>query len=100
MAASKFQNIADEAISAGDSAIFIIAQMTAFHIEAENAEHIMDAVNEASNNFSASSADLANNLGNASAALPVGNNYNIWRPGRLWAALGKVCEVSWQKSIG
>lgn len=39
-----YQNVSDEAISAGDSASFIIAQMTAFGIEAENASHIIDAV--------------------------------------------------------
>ena len=42
--ASMYQNVSDEAISAGDSASFIIAQMTAFGIEAENASHIIDAV--------------------------------------------------------
>lgn len=42
--ASMYQNVSDEAISAGDSASFIIAQMTAFNIEADNAIHIIDAV--------------------------------------------------------
>ena len=41
---SMYQNISDEAVSAGESASFIIAQMVAFGIEAENAEHIIDAV--------------------------------------------------------
>lgn len=68
-----FQNVADEEISAADSASFIIAQMTAFGIEAENAQHIIDAVNETSNQFSVSSADLANSLGNMSAAMAAGN---------------------------
>ena len=79
--ASMYQNVSDEAISAGDSASFIIAQLTAFGdtmsgftSEAEKAQHVIDAVNEVANNFSVSSADLANNLGNASAALAVGNN--------------------------
>ena len=44
--ASMYQNVSDEAISASDSASFIIAQMTAFNIEAENASHIIDSVNE------------------------------------------------------
>lgn len=44
--ASMYQNVSDEAISAADSASFIIAQMVAFGIEAENAEHIIDSVNE------------------------------------------------------
>ena len=53
--------MADEEISAADSASFIIAQMKAFNIEAENAEHILDAVNEVSNNFAVSSSDLNRN---------------------------------------
>lgn len=69
-----FQNVADESLSAGDSASFIIAQMKAFGIEADNAIHIVDAVNDVSNNFAVSSGDLATNLGNMSAALAVGNN--------------------------
>ena len=44
--ASLYSNIADEQISAGESANFIIAQMVAFGIEAENALHIVDSVNE------------------------------------------------------
>lgn len=41
---TEYQNVADEALSAGESANFIISQMKAFNIEAENAEHIIDAV--------------------------------------------------------
>ena len=44
LVASTFQNVADESISAGEAASFLIAQMTAFNIEAENSEHIIDAV--------------------------------------------------------
>ena len=72
--ATTFQNVSDEAISAGDSASFIIAQMKAFGIEAGNAEHIIDAVNAVSNNYAVSSGQLAKTLGNMSAALSVGNN--------------------------
>lgn len=42
--AEKYRNIADEEISAGESASFIIAQMKAFNVEADQAEHIIDAV--------------------------------------------------------
>ncbi|MBQ0088562.1 MAG: phage tail tape measure protein [Prevotellaceae bacterium] len=42
--AAMYQNIADEEISAGDSASFIIAQMKAFNIEAQDSVHIIDAV--------------------------------------------------------
>ena len=72
--ATTFQNVSDEAISASESASFIIAQMKAFGIEAGNAEHIIDAVNAVSNNYAVSSGQLAKTLGNMSAALSVGNN--------------------------
>ena len=71
--AEKYRNIADEEISAGESASFIIAQMKAFNIEAGQAEHIIDSVNEVANNFSVSSADLATNLGNMSAIMAINN---------------------------
>ena len=74
LVATMYQNVADESISAADSAGFIIAQMKAFNIEAENATHIIDAVNEISNNYAVSSSDLANNLGKVSSALAVGGN--------------------------
>ena len=44
--ASLYQNIADEQITAGDSADFIISQMKAFNIEADDAESIINKVNE------------------------------------------------------
>ena len=70
-----YQNVSDEAISAGDSASFIIAQMVAFGIEAENASHIIDAVNETANQFSVSSGQLANSLGIVSStASAMGNS--------------------------
>lgn len=73
--ASMYQNVSDEAISASDSASFIIAQMVAFGIEAENAEHIIDSVNEVANNFAVSSGQLANSLGIVSStASAMGNN--------------------------
>ena len=39
--ATVFQNVSDEAISAGDSASFIISQMIAFGIEAKDAQSII-----------------------------------------------------------
>lgn len=69
-----FQNVADDELSAGEASNFIISQMKAFGIEASNASHIVDAINEVSNNFAVSSSDLSTNIGKASAALAVGNN--------------------------
>lgn len=56
--ASLYQNIADEEINAGEAANFIISQMKAFNLTADDAMHIIDAVNEVSNNTAVSSADL------------------------------------------
>ena len=76
-----YSNIADEEINAGDAASFIIAQLKAFNLEAEdatktleNAQHVIDSVNEVSNNFAVSSADIANNLGIASAVMANAGN--------------------------
>lgn len=73
--AALYSNIADEQISAGESANFIIAQMVAFGIEAENALHIVDSVNEVANTFSVSSGQLAGSLGVVSStAAAMGNS--------------------------
>ena len=44
--AEMYRNIADEEISAGESASFIIAQAKAFNFTADESMHIIDAVNE------------------------------------------------------
>ena len=73
--ATVFQNVSDEAISAGESASFIISQMIAFGIEAENAQSIIDKVNETANKFSVSSGDLSKALGIvASTSSAMGNS--------------------------
>lgn len=64
-----YQNVADEAVSAGDAASFMISQMTAFDIGADSALHIVDAVNAVSNAFSVSSADISNNMGVMSSVM-------------------------------
>ncbi len=72
--ASLYQNVADEALTAGESANYIISQLKAFNLEVSDSQHLVDALNEVSNNFAVSSSDLGNNLGKVSAALAVGNN--------------------------
>lgn len=76
---SMFQNVADETISAGDSAGFIISQLIAFNQTtgdvAANATHIIDSVNEVANSFSVSSGDLSKALGIvASSSGAMGNS--------------------------
>lgn len=73
--ATMFQNVSDEAISAGESASFIISQMIAFGIEAKDAQSIIDKVNETANKFSVSSGDLSKALGIvASTSSAMGNS--------------------------
>lgn len=75
--ATLFQNIADSELSAGDAASFIVSQLKAFNMTASQSEHIIDAVNEVSNNFAVSSTDIATGLSKTSSGMAVlGNNYN------------------------
>lgn len=71
--ASMYQNVADVELTAGEAANFIVSQMKAFNMTAQGSEHIVDAVNEVSNKFAVSSADIATNIGKASAAMATGN---------------------------
>lgn len=72
---SMFQNVADEAISAGDSASFIISQLIAFNKTADEAINIVNEINAVSNSFSVSSADLSQALGIvASTSSAMGNS--------------------------
>ncbi len=63
---SMFQNVADESISTGDAAQFLISQLIAFNQNtgdvAGNAMHIVDALNEVANNFAVGTGDLATGL--------------------------------------
>lgn len=71
--ASMYRNVADAEISAGDAANFIISQLKAFNLDASQAEHVVDAVNNVSNKWAVSSVDIATNIGKASAAMAQGN---------------------------
>lgn len=62
-------NISDGTISAADSANMIISVMKAFNMEAEETTHIIDALNEVSNNYAISSGDLSDSLAKSSAVL-------------------------------
>lgn len=61
-----FQNVADETISAGDSAEFLISQLIAFNQTtgdvAGNAMHIADSLNQVANSFAVGTGDLATGL--------------------------------------
>jgi TP901 family phage tail tape measure protein len=73
--AAMFSNVADEEISAADSASFIISQLIAFNKEADEAISIIDSVNEVANSFSVNSGDLATALKVvASSSAAMGNS--------------------------
>lgn len=70
-----FTNVADEAVTASESADMIIAQLIAFGLEAEDAMMVIDQINELSNQYSVSSGDLADSLGVvASTSAAMGNS--------------------------
>lgn len=75
--AELYRNIADEEITAGESASFIISQMKAFNNEStEFAEHTINAVNSVSNQMAVSSSDITTALTKTSSAMSVlGNSY-------------------------
>lgn len=73
---SMFQNVADTAITAGESASFVNSQMKAFSMTTEDAEHIISAVNEVANNFALGTNDLAQALQiSASGIAVLGNSF-------------------------
>ena len=72
--ATMFQNIADEAVSAGDSASFINSQMKAFNFTANEAIHVLDAVNEVANNFAVSSGDISIALPKVASTMALAGN--------------------------
>ena len=72
-----YRNIADEAISSGESANFIISQMKAFSNDTEEfALHTINAINNVSNNMAVSSSDISEALSKTSSAMgALGNTY-------------------------
>ena len=72
--ASLYQNIADEELSASDAASVLISQMKAFKLQAKDAEHVIDAINEVANRNAVSSGDIGRGLTQAGAALSTYGN--------------------------
>lgn len=75
--AEMYRNVADAQITSGEASAFVVSQMKAYGVTAENAISIIDKVNEVSNNFAVSSSDIASGLTRNSAALATyGNTLN------------------------
>lgn len=60
--AGMYQNVADSELTAGQSASFVISQMKAFNITAEDSVQIIDKINELSNLYAVSSTDISTGL--------------------------------------
>lgn len=88
--ASMFQNVADEEVAMSDAANFMISQMKTFDIEAKDAIRILDALNEAANNYAFSSADLSEGLTVSAAAMSAANNSYE----ETIALLGGITEIT------
>ena len=56
--AAEYQNVADSEVSASDAGAFVVSQMKAWKLNANNAESAIDQINEISNVFAVSSSDI------------------------------------------
>lgn len=74
--AEMYRNVADSEISSAEASSFLVSQMKAFGIQAENSIHILDGVNEVANHFATSTDDLQTALTKSASALATaGNSY-------------------------
>lgn len=62
-------NVADGMVSVEEASTMLISTMKAFGEESISTTHIIDALNEVSNNYSVSSSNLSNNLSTVAATL-------------------------------
>lgn len=76
--AAKYQNTADEELTAAEATSVLVSQMKAFDYEtAESAIHITDSINQVSQDFAVSSSDIGKGLTQAGAALSTyGNSFD------------------------
>lgn len=72
--AALYQNVADSEMSASDSSAYLISQMKAFNITADDAITIIDKTNEVSNRFAVSSTDISTALTKTSSAMAAYGN--------------------------
>lgn len=74
--AEMYRNVADSEVSSAEASSFLVSQMKAFNITAENSMHIIDSVNSVANNFAVNTNDLQTALSkSASSMATAGNSY-------------------------
>ena len=67
-------NVSEAGATAENSASTLIATMKAFGLEASDASHVVDALNEVSNKYAVSVNDLSTAIQKSSASMATGNN--------------------------
>lgn len=72
--ATVLTNVSEAGATAEESASTLIATMKAFGLEAQDAGHIVDVLNEISNNYAVSVTNLSTAIKKSSASLAAGNN--------------------------
>lgn len=72
--AEMYRNVADSEVSSAEASSFLVSQMKAFNITAENSIHIIDAVNKVANEHAVNTNDLQIALSKASASMATANN--------------------------
>lgn len=71
-----YRNVADSEISSAEASSFLVSQMKAFNMTAEESIHIIDAVNKTANEHATSTDDLQKALTKSASALATaGNSY-------------------------
>lgn len=74
--AELYRNVADSEITSSEASSFLVSQMKAFNITADQSIHIIDAINETANNYAVSTNDLQTALSKSAAAMATaGNSY-------------------------
>lgn len=71
-----YRNVADSEITSAEASSFLVSQMKAFNITADESIHVIDAVNEVANHYATSTDDLQTALSKSAAAMATaGNSY-------------------------
>jgi TP901 family phage tail tape measure protein len=68
-----FKNVGDEIDSVDESTSSLIATMKGFNMDAQDATHIVDAVNEVANNFAVTAGDLSSGIERVSSVMSQSN---------------------------
>lgn len=72
--ATLYKNVGDGIQSAADASTYLISTLQGFNLAAEDAEHVVDAINEVANTQAVSAQDLGEVLTRSASAMSEANN--------------------------